>query len=93
MVINGKNIPKTRQGYNYVWAFICQFNKIIATLPGHKGDRAPDLAKRYYHQIYRFMGIPDIWISNNAGPFVSEFLETINKLTGTKYRHKNSHYP
>ena len=39
------------------------------------------------------MGIPDIWISDNVGPFVSEFLETINKLTGTKRRYESSRYP
>jgi len=36
--------------------------------------------------------MPDIWISDNAGPFIFEFLETINRLTSTKHRYGNSRY-
>ena len=33
------------------------------------------------------------WLSDNAGPFISEFLETINKLAGTRHRHGSSLHP
>src|SRR4030088_429129 len=33
------------------------------------------------------------WLSDTAGPFCSEFLETINKLTGTRHRHGSSLHP
>jgi Chromo (CHRromatin Organisation MOdifier) domain len=43
--------------------------------------------------VYRFLGMPYVWISDNAGPFISEFLQTINRLTGTKHRHGSALYP
>jgi hypothetical protein len=51
------------------------------------------LARRYYDALYRFLGVPYQWISDNAGPFISEFLDTLNQLTGTKHRHGSSRHP
>ena len=33
------------------------------------------------------------WLSDNEGSFISEFLETINKLAGTRHRHGSSLHP
>jgi hypothetical protein len=93
VVVDGKNMPKDDKGYDYVWAFVCRFSKLLATLPGRKGDTAETVAHRYYNALYRFLGVPHQWISDNAGPFVSEFLETLNKLTGTKHRHGSPRHP
>jgi RNase H-like domain found in reverse transcriptase/Reverse transcriptase (RNA-dependent DNA polymerase)/Integrase zinc binding domain len=93
VAVDGKDMPPDRHGYNYVWAFVCKFSRIMATIPGKKTDTAEDLAKRYYRYVYRFLGMPYVWISDNAGPFISEFLQTINRLTGTKHRHGSSLHP
>ena len=90
VVVDGKDIPKDKYSYNYVWTFICKFSRIIATLPGKKNDTAETIAQRYYRAIYRFIGMLSIWLSDNAGPFISKFLATINKLTGTKHRYRSS---
>lgn len=87
VLVDGKDMPKDRHGYDYVWAFICKFSRIIARLPGRKNDTAEILAQRYYRSLYRFLGIPDVWITDNAGPFISLFMAMMNKLTGTKHRH------
>ncbi|CAJ2510963.1 Uu.00g065880.m01.CDS01 [Anthostomella pinea] len=93
VVVDGKSMPKDDKGYDYVWAFVCQFSKLLATLPSRKGDTAEILAHRYYSALYRFLGIPHEWISDNAGPFISKFLKTLNKLTGIKHRHGSSRHP
>jgi hypothetical protein len=84
-VIDGKDMPKDEYGYDYVWAFVCKFSKLLATLPDKKNDMAQTLAQRYYRFLSRFLGVPVSWLSDNVGPFISEFLETINTLTGTKH--------
>jgi hypothetical protein len=93
VVVDGKDMPKDRHGYNYVWAFIDKFSRIMATLPGHKTDKAETLAMRYYRYLYRFMGMPLTWISDNGGQFVSRFLAKLNELTGTKHRHGSALHP
>ena len=93
VVVDGKDMPEDRHGYDYVWVFICKFSRLIATLPGHKTDKAQDIAARYYRYIYRFLGMPTVWISDNAGPFVSQFTRTINEITGTKHRHGSPLHP
>ena len=93
VVVDGKDMPKDEYGYDYVWAFVCKFSRLLATLPGKKNDTAEILAQRYYRALYRFLGVPVSWLSDNAGPFISEFMETINKLTGTKHRHGSSLHP
>src|ERR1700694_1305339 len=93
VAVDGKNMPKDEYGYDYVWVFVCKFSRILATLPGKKSDTAEKLAQRYCRFLYRFIGVPLTWLSDNAGPFVSEFLETINELTGTKHRRGSSLHP
>jgi RNase H-like domain found in reverse transcriptase/Reverse transcriptase (RNA-dependent DNA polymerase)/Integrase zinc binding domain/Chromo (CHRromatin Organisation MOdifier) domain len=93
VLVDGKDMPTDRFGYDYVWVFICKFSKLIARLPAKKTDTATDIAKRYYRYLYRFLGVPLVWITDNAGPFVSEFMDTINKFTGTKHRHGSALHP
>jgi hypothetical protein len=93
VVVDGKDMPPDERGYNYVWVFICKFSRILATLPGRKNDTAEVLAQRYYQYLYRFFGVPAVWISDNAGPFISEFLAELNRLTGTKHRHGSALHP
>ena len=93
VVVDGKDMPKDRHGYDYVWVFVCKFSRLIATIPGRKTDKAQDIAARYYRYLYRFLGGPFVWISDNAGPFVSQFTKTINEITGTKHRHGSSRHP
>ena len=93
VVVDGKDMPKDRYGYDYVWTFIDKFSRIMATLPGKKTDTAETLAIRYYRYLYRFLGMPAVWISDNAGQFVSQFLAKLNELTGTKHRHGSALHP
>lgn len=38
VVVDGKDMPFDQYGYNYVWAFVCKFSRILATVPGKKAD-------------------------------------------------------
>lgn len=93
VVVDGKDMPKDRHGFDYVWVFVDKFSRLIASLPGNKKDNAEKLAGRYYRSLYRILGMPDIWISDNAGPFISGFLQEVNRLTGTKHRHGSAFHP
>lgn len=46
IVVDGKDMPLDEYGYDYVWAFICKFSRILATLPGKKNDTAEVVAQR-----------------------------------------------
>jgi hypothetical protein len=85
-------MPKDKHGYDYIWAFIDKFSRILASIPGQKINIIKVLAIRYYRSLYRFFGLPLKWITDNAGPFVSTFMEKINMLTGIKYRHGSALY-
>jgi hypothetical protein len=62
-------------------------------LLGKKNDTAKTVAQRYYSFLYRFLGVPVPSLSDNAGPFISEFLKTLNKLTAMKHHYDNSLHP
>lgn len=93
VVVDGKDMPQDRHEYNYVWVFVDKFSRLIASLPGKKTDTAEILATRYYRFLYRILGMPEVWISDNAGPFISQFMATVNNLTGTKHRHSSAFHP
>jgi transposase InsO family protein len=86
VVVDGKEMPEDEYGYNYVWAFVDKFSRMIARLPGKKIDKGSDVAMRYYRYLYRFLSLPAVFISDNGGQFISDFIDAINKLTGTKHR-------
>jgi hypothetical protein len=93
VVVDGKDMPLDKYGYDYVWTFICKFSRLMITLPGQKTDDGVKLASRYYRYCYRILGCPYSWLTDNAGPFVSKFMETLNRLTGIKHRHGSSLHP
>ena len=43
-MVDGKDMPKDEYGYDNVGAFVCNFSKLLATLPGKKNDMAKTLA-------------------------------------------------
>lgn len=90
---DGKDMPKDKRGYDYVWRFVCRFSKILVTLPGKKTDDAETIAKRYYKAVYRLLGVPVCWYTDNGGQFISAFTKEINKLTGTKHRFGSAMHP
>ena len=91
VVVDGKDMPRSRRGHDYIWLFADKLSRIRATLTGRKVDSAETLASRYYQQLYRFFGMPTSWLTDNGSQFVSQFVDEINKLTGTKHR-KGSTY-
>jgi hypothetical protein len=93
VVVDGKDMPKDRHGYDYIWAFICKFSRLIIRLPGRKNDTASKIAERYFKSTYRVFGVPAVWITDNGGAFISEFMETLNELTQTKHRFSSSRHP
>lgn len=43
VTVDRKDILKDCYGYDYIWAFVCCFSKILVTLLGRKTDIAADL--------------------------------------------------
>jgi hypothetical protein len=86
VVIDGKDMPQDRRGYNYVWAFICRLSKFLVTIPGRKEDTAEKLATRYFSRLAGTMGIPARWYTDRGPQFRSQFLAILNKLAGIEHR-------
>ncbi|XP_044720159.1 reverse transcriptase (RNA-dependent DNA polymerase) domain-containing protein [Hirsutella rhossiliensis] len=80
---DGKDMPKDRYGYDYVWTFVCKLSRIIATLPGKKNDTAEVLASRYFRYLYRFFGMPSYGFLTTLD---SLFLPSSQRLTGSRER-------
>lgn len=93
VVVDGKSMPTTKTGYDYIWAFVCKLTRLIVRIPGKKTDTAEILAARYYKHVYRLYGLPAVWITDNGPQFVSAFLAKINEWTGTKHRQGSTYHP
>ncbi len=55
---DGKDMPKSRSGFDYIWVFVCRLTKTAFSIPGHKTDGAADVARKYYQRIFPFLGTP-----------------------------------
>jgi hypothetical protein len=86
VVVDGKEMPPDRHGYNYIWAFICRLSKFLVTIPGKKDDTAEVLARRYFRHLFGTLGMPARWYSDNGPQFISSFTKYLNKATGTEHR-------
>ncbi|KAM4061744.1 reverse transcriptase (RNA-dependent DNA polymerase) [Hirsutella rhossiliensis] len=92
VLVDGKDMPNDRNGFDYVWTFICKLSKLILTIPGKKTDTAERLAKRYYRRVFGHLGLPKIWLSDNGPQFISKFMAKVNEMTGTEHKFGSAYH-
>lgn len=86
LVMDFKQMPKDKQGYDNVLIVVDRLSKFVQTLPCHTTVTARDAACLYYTRIFGIFGCPESVVSDRGPQFVADFTNELSKLMGTKWK-------
>jgi hypothetical protein len=91
--VDGKDMPKNRNGCDYIWVFVDRLSKMTFVIPGHKTDAARDIARHYYERIFPVMGMPSSILSDRGPQFISAFFGELCKIAGVEQKLSSAGHP
>jgi transposase InsO family protein len=87
------DLPKTKNGFNSITVFVDKFSRMAHFVPSHTTDTAVDVAKLFFHHIFKFHGIPSKIVSDRDPKFTSNFWQALFKLLGSKLALSTAFHP
>lgn len=77
-------LPVTPEGFNCLATVTDRFSKYIRLIPGKETWGAKEWADEYYHQIFRYWGLPARIITDRDPRFTSNFWTCLFEKSGVK---------
>ena len=77
-------LPKTKAGHDSVFVVVDKLSKYVRLVPTTTTITAPDAAKLFVDNVYRFFGMPSVIISDRDSKFTSLFWQSLFKTLGTQ---------
>jgi len=84
---------KTQRNKESIFLVEDRFSKMAHFIPCNKTNDAPYVSELYFKEVMRLHGIPRSIISDGDTKFLSHFLITLWKKTGTKLKSSTTCYP
>ena len=86
-------LPKSLQGYDFVWVIIDQVTKLAHFLRVKVNYPLNKLAQLYIQEIVRLHGVSTSIVSNRDPKFTSHFWESLQAAMGTKLTFSTTYHP
>ena len=71
------HLPKSTQGHDAIMTIVDKLTKMAYFIPFNTTDDAEQVAKIYFHQIFKYHGLPKKIISDRDPKFISHFWKTL----------------
>lgn len=84
LVMDFKEMPKDKDGYDNIFVVIDRLTKMTWTTPCHKTATGKDAAWMYYNGPYRWTGWPASIVSDQGRQFTGHFTDEASRIHGTK---------
>lgn len=85
-------LPKSR-GYEVIWVVVDRFSRYSHFIALQHPITAKGLAVVFLEQVYKLHGLPETIVSDRDSLFVSEFWQTLFKLSGTRFHLSTTYHP
>lgn len=85
-------LPKSK-GFEVIWVLVDRFSRYGHFLPLSHPISAKGLASVFFEQIYRLHGLPETIVSDRDSLFLSEFWQSLFKLSGTRLHMSTAYHP
>jgi hypothetical protein len=85
-------LPRTTQGYDFIWVIIDRLTKIAHFLPVKTDHPVTVYAQLHITRILSLHGVPKTIVSDRGPQFVSKFWEELHKSLGTKLLHSSAYH-
>nr|GEV55849.1 putative reverse transcriptase domain-containing protein [Tanacetum cinerariifolium] len=86
-------LPKTTNGYDYIWVIVDRLTKSAHFLPMRENDTMEKLMKLYMKEVVTRHGVPVSIIFDHDGRFTSLFWQALHKALGTRLDMSTAYHP
>ena len=85
--------PTTKSGNDYVMVVTDHLSKMAYAIPCRKTITAREAAKLYLKYVFRYHGMPKVFLSDRGPQFTSTYWRELWKRTGTSLAFTSPYYP
>ena len=86
-------LPVTRKGSDAIVVFVDRLTKKAIFCATNTAITAPEVAKIFFNNVFRYHGLPKIIISDRDAKFTSNFWKTLFQQLGTKLSMSTAFHP
>lgn len=86
LVMDFKQMPKDKKGYDNALIIIDRLSKFVQTIPCYTTVTARDTACLYYERVFSIFGCPESVVSDRGPQFVADFTDELSRIMGTKWK-------
>lgn len=86
-------LPETPRGRNSITVFVDKLSKQVHFCPSHTTDKASDVARTFFDQVFRLHGMPRTIVSDRDSRFTGNFWRSLMKLMGTQLNLSTAFHP
>lgn len=86
-------LPVTKNGYDSITTWVDRLSRRVHFVLSKSTDSAVDVANRFFSEIFRHHGLPDIIVSDRDPKFTSRFWAMLMELYGITLKMSTSHHP
>lgn len=86
-------LPVTASGHDAIVVVVDRLSKMIHCIPTVTAIKAPELARLYFDNIFKFHGLPSSVVSDRDPRFISDFWSSLFKHTKTKLNMSTANHP
>jgi len=87
------SLPRTKDGFDAIFVVVDRLSKMIHCIPTTTKVTAPELAKLFFDNIFKYHGLPSVIVSDRDPRFTGNFWRALFASVGTRLAMSTSRHP
>ena len=87
------SLPRTKDGYDAIFVVVDRLTKMVHFIPTTTRVTAPQLARLFFDNVFKYHGLPSVIISDRDPRFTGNFWRSLFASLGTQLAMSTSRHP